>query len=128
MGPGAVSRVALVIEDHAATRQALCTLLERAGVECLATGTVAGAISLLSHRPACVVLDLLLPDGVGLDVMIAIRRMGLATRIIVSTGAADPELLDAVYALEPEVLLEKPHSATLLLDLVHESIHAARCG
>jgi two-component system, NarL family, response regulator DevR len=124
-GRACMERLALVVEDHIVTRRALCSLLASVGIESIAAGTVAEAVALLERRPACIVLDLLLPDGTGLDVMLAVRRMGLQTRIVISTGAGDPDLLGAALALGPEALLQKPHGATLLLDLIQGAIRSA---
>lgn len=125
---GADSNPVLVVEDHLLTREVLCRLIRREGLKCEAVGTVAEAIARLAMRPACIVLDLLLPDGTGLEIMCAVRRMNLPAAIIISTAASEPGLLDAVRALEPAAMLQKPYCAAGLLALVSEAMAEAAAG
>ncbi len=59
----------LVIEDDERTRDLLCRGLEREGWTVRVATTVAEATAALSAAPALVLLDLLLPDGTGFDIL-----------------------------------------------------------
>jgi signal transduction histidine kinase/DNA-binding response OmpR family regulator len=68
--PGTV----LVVEDDAPTREMLRRGLEREGWTVYETATVAESLALLrQRRPDLVLLDLLLPDGTGFDVLDVLR-------------------------------------------------------
>jgi CheY-like chemotaxis protein len=97
----------LVVEDDALTHTTLARVLEQAGHAVEAVGTVAGALLKLPDVQ-CVVLDLNLPDGNGMDVLRRARELHLPVRIAVHTGIADPAVLRDVRALRPDALFLKP--------------------
>jgi PAS domain S-box-containing protein len=58
----------LVIDDDSEVRESTVRILEKAGFRVVSGGTVADAVRLtLQHRPALVLLDVVLPDGSGVD-------------------------------------------------------------
>ena len=56
----------------------------------------------------CVVLDLHLPDGNGIDLLRRVRERKLPVRVAVTTGSGGEDLLAAVRALGPDALFIKP--------------------
>lgn len=77
-----MSRV-LVVDDDPATAYALRRLLASRGVcEVTHVTTVAEAVAHLESPPDWVILDLDLPDGLGLEVLDAVRVGGLRTRVV----------------------------------------------
>lgn len=99
----------LVVEDEHYLNMALCRLFESWGFLAIGTMTVANAIDRLSLAFDLVVLDLLLPDGDGVEVLRAIRDRGIVTPVVVSTGVSpgDP-MLEQVREQKPTLLLVKP--------------------
>ena len=97
----------LVVEDDALTHTTLRRVLELAGHEVEAVGTVETALRRL-HDAECVVLDLRLPDGSGLEVLRRVRERGLPVRVAVHTGCADGALIKQVMDLKPDALFIKP--------------------
>jgi DNA-binding response OmpR family regulator len=97
----------LIVEDDALTHTTLRRVLERAGHGVEAVGTVEAAIRRLDSAE-CVVLDLRLPDGWGLEVLRRARERHLPVRIAVHTGCAEPSVLKQVRELEPDALFVKP--------------------
>jgi len=84
----------IVVDDHPVTRLGLAAIvgasprLELVGQ----AATVAEAVALFRRvRPDVTVLDLLLPDGSGLDALEEIRREAPAARALVVTGAEGEE-------------------------------------
>jgi two-component system response regulator TctD len=78
---------ALVVEDEAQQRKALCDALSQWGFD--ATAVAAGAPALHSwrvSRPDVVLLDLGLPDMDGLDVLQSARRQGLLAPVLLLTA------------------------------------------
>ena len=104
----------LVVEDDALTHTTLAMVLEQSGHPVEAVGTVAAALRRLPHAQ-CVVLDLNLPDGNGIEVLRAARDLKLPARIAVHTGVADASLLHDVRALRPDALFVKPFDPANLL-------------
>ena len=71
----------LVVEDDPASRRALVSLLRLNGFEALFAVNVAEAMALIDTAPACVLLDLMLPDGTGAIVLQHVRKQCLPTRV-----------------------------------------------
>src|SRR5436190_12653951 len=113
------SRTLMIIEDHAATRCTLGTIFGRRGWEVRPATTVAEALDLLGRgpEPDGMILDLILPDGDGLDVLRRVRDAGLLTHVAVCTGASDPVLIIRARALKPDLLLIKPVAPDVLCNL-----------
>lgn len=87
----------LVVEDEPAIAESLVYALERDGFETAAAATLGEALqALLGAR--LVILDLMLPDGSGFELIGRMRREGNATPIIV-LSSRDGEA-DRVSALE----------------------------
>jgi two-component system KDP operon response regulator KdpE len=105
-----MNRMALIVEDDAATRRGLGVLFARRGWDVRSTSTVAGALALLGHAPPpdFLLLDLGLPDGAGEAVLEVVKGAGLGTRVVVCTGTADPLRLIRLRALGPDLTLFKP--------------------
>jgi DNA-binding response OmpR family regulator len=106
----------LLVEDDAISASALKTILTRRGFEVVHVVTVAEAKKQLSQNPLFVILDLMLPDGDGIAVLKAIRQAGMNSRVLVTTAVGDHDRLRLVYALEPEIVLQKPIDLTRLLN------------
>jgi len=105
----------LVVEDDLDSYQALSKILKHVGYETLSAATLADARTLLGQAPRFLVLDLLLPDGNGRDLLREVRDSELPVKVAVLTAAADKQLLDEVRALKPDALFGKPLDVPRLL-------------
>ncbi len=108
----------LLVEDDAISASALATILRRRGFEVHHVLNVAGGIDSLSEAPSIVILDLMLPDGDGSHVLEEIRRRHLPCRVLVTTASTDPERLDALGRLKPDIVLQKPIDLPRLLEMM----------
>ena len=102
--------LSLIVEDHAPTRRAMARLLGQIGWDVVAAGTIAEGIAALDRHPVILILDLMLPDGDGEEILRRVREAGLPTRIAITTATGDSDRLDAVRRLGPVDLLPKPVS------------------
>src|SRR4051812_47110870 len=59
----------LIVEDDRAARTAIARLLKRLDFAVSEAATVAEAIEALAHPPTWILLDLMLPDGCGINVL-----------------------------------------------------------
>lgn len=98
----------LIVEDHDLTRNALRGLFRRTGWDVVAVGTVAEGVASLNPPPDFAVLDLMLPDGGGEEVVEAIKRQHLSTCMAVCSGTGDEDRLKAVRGLGVHTVLQKP--------------------
>ena len=100
----------MIVEDDPSSRSSLGSIFSRRGWAICSAGTLSEAMALLDHGlvPDCLVLDLVLPDGNGEEILSKIRTDGLKTRVAVCTGAQDPVSLSRVRSMNPNGLLRKP--------------------
>jgi DNA-binding response OmpR family regulator len=115
----------MVVEDDAASRNALVMLLQHSGFETWYATTVAEAMQMLSRGPAAVILDLMLPDGNGASVLEHVRHVGLPTRVAVATGAGDWRSLLDEARLKPDAVFLKPIDFPKLVRWLDETCAAA---
>jgi CheY-like chemotaxis protein len=69
-----------------------------------AAATLAEAMERLADEPDAVLLDLMLPDGSGAQVLRHIREHGLSARVAVTTGTSDEHMLREVKGLKPDAI------------------------
>ena len=101
------SRV-LVVEDDPATSRAMRLLLQHHGYDVQVCSTIAESMNYLWSAPDFVLLDLMLPDGDGAQVLEHIRKNGLRSEVVVVTGVTEPAWHKRVERLHPRQVLRKP--------------------
>ncbi len=116
-----------VIDDDPSVREGLDSLLRSVGYE---TRGFASPRDFLLHPrpggPACIVLDVRMPDTSGLDFQDELVRMGYAIPIIFLTGHGDvPMSVRAMKAGAVEFLL-KPFREQDLLDAIKQALEIDR--
>ena len=115
----------LLIEDDELTRKAMCRLMEEVGVTVIAVGTVKEAITALIQAPAVVVLDLMLPDGSGIDVLSAIREANLRCKVAIVSGYTEGIHFTQVRAARPDAIFSKPLNFEDFVDWLCEAFPEA---
>jgi DNA-binding response OmpR family regulator len=95
----------LVVEDDASTREMMVRILRRAGYNSHCAGTLAEAKVAVESKPSCVLLDLTLPDGSGLEVLERATELGVPVALL--SGKHSQDLPDAVM-LKPAAVFTKP--------------------
>lgn len=98
----------MVVEDDVSSRTAMLLLLKHFGFASAYAGTVGEAMSLLGWDPCVIILDLMLPDGNGSQVLEHIRGNHLPIRVAVATGAADWRTMIDDARLRPDAVFVKP--------------------
>ncbi len=88
----------LLVEDEPSIAEPLAEFLTREGFAVRCVGSARDARAAMSELPALVLLDWMLPDGQGIDVLREWRLAGLAVPVIFLTARA--ELIDKVLGLE----------------------------
>jgi CheY-like chemotaxis protein len=102
----------LIVEDDPASRDMLSRLLSLTGHDTMIPSDASAAIAeVIAKRPAkrpdCVVLDLMLPDVSGVEVLRVIRGHRLPIKVAVYTAAADPQRFPGLAELKPDAIFEK---------------------
>ncbi|MEI8195888.1 MAG: response regulator [Phycisphaerae bacterium] len=109
-----------IVEDDPGVRDLLCRMLEGHDRHCQCYGCAHDFLNNYDPRiPGCLILDLRLPDGDGIDMLREVRRRGWHVPTIILTAFGG--VSSAVSAMKLGVLdyLEKPfHQATLVAKVI----------
>lgn len=119
----------LIVEDESETNRLLCELLQREGVSCQGVEEGRKALAAVKEtRPAAILLDLMLPDMSGLEMVQKLRREGSLKRIpwIVLTALDDETTRQRTRELGADAYLTKPLQPQALIDEVRELLVDAR--
>lgn len=103
----------LIVEDNETARRCLARLLTLQGYKVETAGTFAVAAAELDGQ-AVVLLDLNLPDGIGTELLQAVRAHHPQMHVVILSGAAE-DLLDEARALGPDLVMRKPADVPALL-------------
>jgi DNA-binding response OmpR family regulator len=113
----------LIVDDDEQVRKLIGTVLERAGYTPVEASTVGEADRLMnSEAPDSVVLDLVMADGSGCDLLREWRARRVEAPVLVLTGYADRDNMTAALEAGADLVATKPflpheltaHMATLL--------------
>ena len=95
-----------IVDDDKASRDTLRRLFAHRGWVVNVASCVTEALTRLDPPPLCVLLDLMLPDGDGEEVLRKVRDEGLPTRVIISAGSDDPVRLALVEGMDADALFQ----------------------
>ena len=99
---------ALILEDDELSRAALVEIVEAEGFRVLAAGSLAEARAVAQHQtPDVALLDLVLPDGSGLEIMRQLQSCA-STQIVLITGSASVDSAVEALRLGAADYLTKP--------------------
>lgn len=116
----------LLIEDDAAMRAGIQDNLELEGFRVLSCATArAGREAAIAHQPDLVILDLMLPDGDGIDVCRKLRASGFEQPIILLTARGEERDRILGFEVGADDYVVKPFSLRELLARVNAHLRRA---
>ena len=107
----------LVVEDDRGARRAIGSILRMQGFAVSEAGTLAEAHESLPESPGWILLDLMLPDGSGTDLLRTVRSGRPPHRVCVISGCGPAALYEA-RRLGADHVFTKPLDVRRLLDLL----------
>jgi two-component system KDP operon response regulator KdpE len=125
--PGSDDGVAVLIcDDEPHILRALKIVVRGAGLRPVAAATVAEALERsATERPAAAILDLILPDGDGLDICRALRTWSDMPILILSAVDDEDSIIRALEAGADDYIT-KPFSARELVARLHAALRRTR--
>ena len=117
-------RPILIIDDDEQIRAFLRQVLEEAGYMVIEAPNGQEGLRQFRQTPtALVITDLLMPDGDGLEVTMALHRESPKVKIIAITGGSGPrDFLDTAKLLGAHRTMKKPVTAAELLHAVQQEL------
>lgn len=123
-----MSREIVIVDDHEAVRNALLGMVQEAGYEAVAFSNATAALARIGeHRPALVLLDMMMPDVDGADFLVRLANLRDSAVVPVIVVSALGYLLQGlrrsdVRAAGVAEVLPKPVSYATLIDAVRRVI------
>jgi CheY-like chemotaxis protein len=97
----------LIVEDDRTNREAMARLACHAGFDVDTASTLAEAWAKLPAN-GCILLDIVLPDGRGLDLLRHIREEKLPIHVAIVSGSLAAGDLEPYDSLRPDAVFVKP--------------------
>lgn len=89
----------LIIDDEAAVRTMLRSALEQQGHEVVeASNSTEGLEKFAFYSPGLVITDILMPEGEGLEGILAMKRLDPDVRVIAISGGSPFHSMDVLHA------------------------------
>lgn len=117
------TQLVAIVDDDEAVRLSTSNLLSRAGYEVRSYESGNGFISAGEiEAVSCVLLDMQMPEGNGLEVLRALAARNAPPPVIVITAHGDVAMAVEAMKLGAYDFLEKPYEGTLLLDRIEAAL------
>lgn len=117
----------LVVDDEAAIREAVCDVLELAGIAAVVATNGHEAIDAYrryGERVRLVLLDLRMPGMGGVETYHNLRNLGAVMPIVLSSGY-DEKIAGLDLDSDPQVsMLRKPYALEELLAIIYDTFRA----
>lgn len=117
----------LLVDDHTSIRQMLAFILPREGPYEIVGQVSSGTEAIERCRelqPRLVILDLLLPEMSGVQVVRKIRKEHRDTKMLIYSGATSEELIAEAMSAKPHGFVHKEDS----LQVFREALHTVTAG
>jgi CheY-like chemotaxis protein len=119
-------RIALVVDDDVFVLSAMAELLSEEGYD---VHTASNGFSALrqaaEYTPAVVLLDLVLPERSGGDVLAELRANPATRDVAIVLVTGNPQLLSEAQLAEADGVVVKPYDLEDLLQTVHRAVQRA---
>jgi DNA-binding NtrC family response regulator len=114
-----------VVDDDLHLSQVLCSLLRRAGYEAEPFGDGASALrAFYEHAPDLALLDVVLPDITGIEVLRRIRARNASLPVVMMSGQRSVQIAAEAVSLGALDFLEKPLDVHRLRTTIRNALEA----
>lgn len=117
----------LIVEDSWVTRRFIIRILKGDGHDLLEAGSGKEGLEMAEkHMPDCILLDLLMPEMDGFDVLEALGKRDLKIPVIVLTSNIQKTSREKCFQLGAFAFTNKPTEEDELRSLVHRAIDSKK--
>ncbi len=120
------AQVVYIVDDDSGMRTSLAWLLDSVGIQSQGFGSAAEFLAAFDAKiPACLILDVRMPERSGFDVQFELNRRGATLPIIFVSGHGDIPM--SVRAMQNGAIdfVEKPYNSQQMLDRVQRALKIA---
>jgi CheY-like chemotaxis protein len=122
-----LDRIALVVDDDIFVVSALAELLVEEGYEVHTASNGFSAVRrAMECQPSVILLDLVLPERSGGEVLAELRRDAAASGVAIVVVTGSPDLLTEDQLADTDGVVGKPFDVAQLIETVHRAIHHAQ--
>ena len=114
----------LIVDDNEMTRALLRTILSSEGYKVVAEASNSknGLEQVLKNKPDIVCLDILMPDGSGIEVLKQVATELPKTIVLMVTGKHDVETVKECLENGAKGFIIKPFNASIVLKTVKDAV------
>lgn len=114
----------LVVDDEASIRSLCCMLLQEADIDTVEAGNAESALAILSIDQSfdLILADIHLPGSSGVDLLHAVRSMGIGVKVLIMTGYDTNDRIVQTVAHNASGIIKKPFEIDALLAEVKKII------
>ena len=114
----------LVIDDSMFQRTVLCNIIQKMGYQHLQAATGQEGLELAKkHTPDTILLDLLMPDMNGMEVLEKLRKSSPSLSVVVCSADIQQNVRDKCMDLGAKAFLNKPILETKLIETLQSIIN-----
>jgi len=116
-------RIALVVDDDVFILSAMAELLSEEGYDVHTSSNGFSALrQVTEHKPVVILLDLLLPERSGVDVLAELRGNPATRDVAVVLVTGNPQFLTEAQIADADGLVVKPFDVDDLVQTVHRAV------
>ncbi len=117
----------LVIDDSSFQRRVIGDLVRAAGYETVeAADGREGLEKIATHRPACILVDLLMPRMGGLELLETLKEQRSPTPVIIITADIQEAVHQQCLQLGADAVVTKPVDQAQLIPLISKALDRSR--
>lgn len=116
----------LVVDDSSFQRRVICDMVHDAGYETLeATDGQDGLEKIATDRPACTLVDLLMPRKGGLELLESLKDQGSSIPVIILMADIQESVRQQCLQLGAAAIVTKPVDAAALISAIGQALDRA---
>ncbi len=111
-----------IVDDDSSVRRALGRMIRSFGFEVELFASASDYLNESYLDPACLILDVVMPDMNGLELLAALQESGRSVPTVFISAHGDEAYMEKARSLGAIAYLQKPCDETVLLDAIERSL------